>query len=127
MATQTEPTLARVDKQRKEGHAMLTNKELDTIRATIHTLSAIKDYTIATESHDFYDVTGVSTKYIDSILKRLQIIKTKTIIAKKRQSEKANEWNKAHPERHNEINKLCDQRKRERRKEMIKDERASSR
>lgn len=84
---------------------MLTNRDLDTIRATIHMLSVIEDYTTATESHDFYDITGISTKYISIILNRLQAIKTKTIISKKQQSEKANEWNKAHPERHREINR----------------------
>ena len=84
---------------------MLTNRELDTITATIHMLSVIEDYTIATESDDFYDMTGISTKYISIILNRLQTIKTKTIISKKQQSEKANAWNKAHPERHREINR----------------------
>lgn len=68
-------------------------------------LSVIKDYTMTTESKDFYDITGISTKYIDITLNRLQTIKTKTIIAKRQQSEKANAWNKAHPERHREINR----------------------
>ena len=84
---------------------MLTNEELDTIRATIHMLSVIEDYTIATESDDFYDITGISTVRLDIAIKKLQLIEVNTRIKKKQHSEKANAWNKAHPERHRETSR----------------------
>lgn len=79
---------------------MLRNDELKTITSTIHMLSVIKDYTIATESDDFYDITGISTVRLDIAIKKLQLIEVDTRIKKKQQSEKTNEWNKAHPDQH---------------------------
>lgn len=105
VATQTEPTLARVDKQRKGANKVLRNDELETITSTITMLSVIKDYAVNTKESDFYNATGISTVQLDIAIKKLQLIEVNTRAKKKQHSEKANNWNKTHPERHREINR----------------------
>lgn len=105
MATQTELALARAEKQRKGVNEVLRNDELETVTSTITMLSVIRDYTVNTEESDFYNATGISTIQLDIAIKKLQLIEANARIKKKQRSEKANDWNKAHPERHREINR----------------------
>lgn len=100
-----EQCLARAEKQRKGVNKVLRNDELETITSTITMLSIIKDYAVNTNESDFHNATGISAVHLDIAIKKLQLIEVNTRVKKKQSSEKANEWNKAHPERHCEINR----------------------
>lgn len=80
---------------------MLTNKELEAISQTIDLLNTIE------ENMSYYignELNITDNELLDSI-EELQNIYTKAKALKVKQSKQANAWNKAHPERHNKINR----------------------
>lgn len=79
---------------------MLTNKELKDISKVIADLTLLEVYADKIEFP-----IGMTVKDIQTDRKILNHIHVKTKIQKAKQSEQANAWNKAHPERHNTTNK----------------------
>lgn len=90
---------------------MLTNQEVKDIESTIILLTAVFDY--ANTKGTLYKDTGLTAYEIDQKIVKLNRIYTKTITQKKKASEKANAWNKAHPDKHRKHNKDYAKRKRE--------------
>ena len=86
---------------------MLTNKELKTISKIIDLLNTIEINT----SYDTNNELEITNDELLDYIEELNNIYTKEKIQKAKQSAKANAWNKAHPERHREINKLYERRK----------------
>lgn len=90
---------------------MLKNSELKDISYAISMLTAIKIYAINQDSSEFYDNTGITIIDIERQIKALEKIHLNTTLQKKKCSEQANKWNKTHIERHREINKNYERRK----------------
>ena len=88
---------------------MLKNKELETISNASVLLQYLKLYAQSDDS--FYEDTGVSTTRIDEITTELQQIHNTYALKKMRASEKANEWNKAHPDAHRRHSRDCARKK----------------
>lgn len=88
---------------------MLTNKELTNIQNTITLLKNIEK----SAYFDFYVEFGVTQEALLDSIEQLETIYTKAKALKVKQSASANAWNKAHPERHREINKQYEKRKKE--------------
>ena len=89
----------------------MKNQELKEIENVITLLTVFKQYSL--NSNNLYNDLKITTNDIDKKIKYLQNIHCKYITEKKIQSEKANAWNKAHKERHCEINKAYNKRKKE--------------
>lgn len=82
---------------------MLKNKELETISNASVLLQYLKLYAQSDDS--FYEDTGVSITHIDELTTELQHIHNTYALKKMHASEKANEWNKAHPDAHRKHNR----------------------
>lgn len=77
---------------------MLKNEELNMINEARTILMWLDNYT---EKHDdFYKTTHIPNEDIRRATAQLHYIYTKYSLKKQQASEKANEWNKTHPERH---------------------------
>jgi hypothetical protein len=79
---------------------MLKNENLKQINNTITLLTTIKLYLLENDVEDFIDKTGIDLVDIQHSIKDLIAIHTQETLKHKQASEKANAWNKAHPEEH---------------------------
>lgn len=89
---------------------MLKNEDLKQISKAQTLLCVIWQYSI--DSDELYEKTGITTKDIHSCMRALSHIHTTETLKHLKASEKANAWNKANPEKHREINRRCEERKR---------------
>lgn len=94
---------------------MLKNEELKQLSQVAMVLSLIREYELSNDM--FYEDTGLAVKDIDRSLKDLASIQAKYRLKHIQSSQKANAYNKAHPEKHRKLNRDCYKRKKER-KEM---------
>ena len=90
---------------------MLTNKELSTITKTIALLNIILKYALSTESHEFFEKTGITVMDIDTCIHKLHHIAVSHHWKKHIQSEKSNEYNKTHKEYHRITNNMHESKK----------------
>ena len=90
---------------------MLKRNELKTISDASILIQYLKQYAQSDDS--FYEDTGVSIHYIENTIEELQSIYIKYAEEKIKASERANAYNKAHPEKHRQLNKEYAKRKRE--------------
>lgn len=81
----------------------MTNKEMEQIQNAITLLTTLQDHAIHSET--FMNDTGITICTITKCINSLREIHLKEAITKARYRKQANEWNKAHPERHREYNK----------------------
>ena len=88
---------------------MLTNKELQIISTANIMLLYLRQ--VATENADFTNKTGITTSAIDEIVNEFTHMHTKYALQKIHASERANAWNKAHPEQHRKHNNDYNKRK----------------
>lgn len=95
----------------KGGVEMLKNNELADISKSITLLTTIKMYLLENDATDFIDKTGVDLIDIQHNIKALQQIHSKHVIKHKENSEKANNWNKLHPEQHRKHSRDYERRK----------------
>ena len=79
---------------------MLKNENLKQISNTIALLTAIKSYLLENDVADFIDKTGIDIVDIQRNIKNLMTIHMQETLKHRKASEKANAWNKAHPEEH---------------------------
>lgn len=79
---------------------MLKNENLNQISNTIALLTAIKLYLLENDVADFIDKTGIDIVDIQRNIKNLMTIHMQETLKHIKASEKANAWNKAHPEEH---------------------------
>ena len=79
---------------------MLKNENLKQINSTITLLTVIKLYLLENDPTDFIDKTGIDLVDIQHNIKNLMAIHTQESLKHIKASEKANAWNKAHPEQH---------------------------
>lgn len=91
---------------------MLKNEDLKQISKAQTLLCIIWQYSI--DSDELYEKTGITTKDIHSCMRALNHIHTVETLKHLKASEKANAWNKANPEKHREINRRYEERKRNR-------------
>ena len=91
---------------------MLKNEDLKRINSAITLLTTIKLYLLENDPTDFIDKTGVDLVDIQHNIKNLTTIHTQETMKHLKASEKSNAYNKAHPEKHREINKRYERRKR---------------
>ena len=91
---------------------MLKNEHLKQINSTITLLTIIKLYLLENDPTDFIDKTGIDLIDIQHSIKNLINIHTQETLKHLKASEKANAWNKANPEKHREINRRYEERKR---------------
>ena len=91
---------------------MLKNENLKQINSTITLLTTIKLYLLENDPTDFIDKTGIDLIDIQHNIKNLITIHTQETLKHIKQSEKSNAYNKAHPEKHREINRRYEERKR---------------
>ena len=91
---------------------MLKNEDLKRINSAITLLTTIKLYLLENDPTDFVDKTGVDLVDIQHSIRNLITIHTQETMKHLKASEKANVWNKANPEKHREINRRCEERKR---------------
>ena len=93
---------------------MLKNDELKSLEKAIVALTLVKLYSL--EDNDFYEKTKLTTKAIDTCVNEINHIIAKTIIQKKKYSDSANAWNKAHPEQHRKHSRESERRRNKDRK-----------
>ena len=93
---------------------MLKNEDLKRINSAITLLTTIKLYLLKNDPTDFIDKTGVDLVDIQHSIRNLITIHTQETMKHLKASEKANAYNKAHPEKHREINRRYEERKRNR-------------
>ena len=93
---------------------MLKNEDLKQINNTITLLTTIKLYLLENDPTDFIDKTSIDLIDIQHNIRNLITIHTQETLKHLRASEKANAYNKAHPEKHREINRRYEERKRNR-------------
>ena len=93
---------------------MLKNEDLKRINSAIALLTTIKLYLLENDPTDFIDKTGVDLVDIQHSIRNLITIHTQETMKHLKASEKANVWNKANPEKHREINRRYEERKRNR-------------
>ncbi len=98
---------------------MLKNEELKSLEKVTIALTLVKLYSL--EDNDFYEKTKLTTKAIDTCINEVNHIIAKTTLQKRLCSDKANAYNKAHPEKHREYNKAYERRNRERIREHKKE------
>ena len=91
---------------------MLKNEDLKRINNAITLLTTIKLYLLENDPTDFIDKTGVDLVDIQHNIKNLITIHTQETMKHLKASEKSNAWNKANPEKHREINRRYEERKR---------------
>lgn len=91
---------------------MLKNEELKQLNHIKTLLNIIKDYSINEDTNDFYDKTGITILDLDRSIKALQQIHTTSMIKHKEHSDRANNWNKSHPEQHRKHSRDYERRKR---------------
>ena len=91
---------------------MLKNEDLKQISKAQTLLCIIWQYSI--DSDELYEKTGITTKDIHSCMRALSHIHTVETLKHLKASEKANAYNKTHPEKHREINRRYEERKRNR-------------
>lgn len=89
---------------------MLKNEDLKQISKAQTLLCVIWQYSI--DSDELYEKTGITTRDIHSCMRALSHIHTVETLKHLKASEKANAYNKAHPEKHREINRRYEKRKR---------------
>ena len=89
---------------------MLKNEDLKQISKAQTLLCIIWQYSI--DSDELYEKTGITTRDIHSCMRALSHIHTVETLKHLKASEKANAWNKANPEKHREINRRYEKRKR---------------
>jgi hypothetical protein len=97
---------------------MLKNDELKSLEKATVVLTLVKLYSL--EDNDFYEKTKLTTKAIDTCINEVNHIIAKTIIQKKKYSDNANAWNKAHPEQHRKHNRESERRHSKDKKEYRK-------
>lgn len=90
---------------------MLKNENLKQINNTITLLTTIKLYLLENDPTDFIDKTGVDLVDIQHNIKNLITIHTEETLKHLKASEKANAWNKAHPEQHRRHSRDYERRK----------------
>lgn len=90
---------------------MLKRNELKTISDASILIQYLKQYAQSDDS--FYEDTGVSIPCIENTIEELQNIYIKYAEEKIKASERANAYNKAHPEKHKQLNREYAKRKRE--------------
>ena len=91
---------------------MLKNEDLKQINSAITLLTTIKLYLLENDPTDFIDKTGIDLIDIQHNIKALNHIHTQETLKHIKASEKSNAYNKAHPEKHREINRRYEERKR---------------
>ena len=79
---------------------MLKNENLRQINNAVTLLTAIKLYLLENDVENFIDKTGIDIIDIQQNIKNLISIHTQETLKHLQASEKANAWNKAHPEEH---------------------------
>lgn len=90
---------------------MLKNSELADISKSITLLTTIKMYLLENNAADFIDKTGIDLIDIQQSIKALQQIHITSMIQHKEHSERANTWNKSHPEQHRKHSRDYERRK----------------
>ena len=91
---------------------MLKNEDLRQIRKAQTLLGMIWAYAIDQDNNELYEKTGVTIKDLNDSMKALNHIHTVETLKHLKASEKSNAWNKANPEKHREINRRYEERKR---------------
>ena len=91
---------------------MLKNEDLKQISKAQTLLCIIWQYSI--DSDELYEKTGITTRDIHSCMRALSHIHTVETLKHLKASEKANARNKANTEKHREINRRYEARKRNR-------------
>ena len=91
---------------------MLRNEDIKAISKAHTLLGMIWAYAIDIDNNELYEKTGVTIKDLHDSMKALNHIHVQETMKHLKASEKSNAWNKAHPERHREINKEYERRKR---------------
>ncbi len=90
---------------------MLKRNELQTISDASILIQYLKQYAQSDDS--FYKDTGISIPYLENTIEELQSIYIKYAEEKIKASERANAYNKAHPEKHRQLNREYAKRKKE--------------
>lgn len=96
---------------------MLKNKDLKAISKAHTLLGMIWAYTIDIDNNELYNETRITSKDLLDSMNALNHIYVQETMKHLRASEKANAWNKAHPEQHRKHSKDSERRHRERVKE----------
>ena len=89
---------------------MLKNEDLKQISKAQTLLCIIWQYSI--DSDELYEKTDINTRGIQRCMRVCSSIHTVKTLKHLKASEKANAWNKANPEKHREINRRYEERKR---------------
>lgn len=92
---------------------MLKNEDIKQISYATTLLAIVKEYALDEETTDFYEKTGITILDIDKSIKHLTHIHTTETIKHLQASEKANKWNKAHPEQHRKHSRDYERRKKQ--------------
>lgn len=100
---------------------MLKNEAIKQIRDTYFLLNIIYKYATDTDSSELYDKTGITSKDILKCMKELSRIEAEETIKHITSNKRSNEYNKAHPERHRQLQKEYDKRHKEKRKAYQKE------
>lgn len=90
---------------------MLKNEDLKQINSTITLLTTIKLYLLENDPTDFIEKTGIDLIDIQHSIRNLITIHTQETLKHLKASEKANAWNKAHPEQHRKHSRDYERRK----------------
>lgn len=90
---------------------MLKNEDLKQINSTITLLTTIKLYLLENDPTDFIEKTGIDLIDIQHSIRNLITIHTQETLKHINASEKANAWNKAHPEQHRRHSRDYERRK----------------
>ena len=90
---------------------MLKNENLKQINSTITLLTTIKLYLLENDPTDFIEKTGIDLIDIQHSIRNLTTIHTQETMKHINASEKANAWNKAHPEQHRRHSRDYERRK----------------
>lgn len=90
---------------------MLKNEEMKQLLHASNILEAVIQYIVNSETNDFYDKTGVTSKDIHDSIKALTHIHTVEKLKHLKTSEQANKWNKANPEKHRKHSRDYERRK----------------
>lgn len=84
---------------------MLKNEAIKQIRDTYFLLNIIYKYATDTDSSELYDKTGITSKDILKCMKELSRIEAEETIKHITSNKRSNEYNKAHPEKHRQLQK----------------------
>lgn len=90
---------------------MLKNEDLKQINSTITLLTTIKLYLLENDPTDFIEKTGIDLIDIQHSIRNLITIHTQETMKHINASEKANAWNKTHPEQHRRHSRDYERRK----------------